>query len=911
MAPAAWNDRRVRALLRTAALALLLAASARGAQPPVRYNLWYASPADGALRAYDLRTPAGYDASRTYPAVLFLPGRGAPKRTFQLDEIHAEADERGYVLVFWIGRLLSPNLWSTHYVDGADGIPDETDVLACLDDASSRFSIAPSRVHLVGFSQGGKGALLVGLKNPDRFASVTAGAPPTDAFQGQLWAPAFPDFLSAAGGDTATGSAEVLARWYGQSARFLLPNARNLPVSLRHGTLDTVVPDSPALFPYRNTHHVADTPGFSDARGPTPTLLELSAADPGGYPFRATYPVAGHDQRAVLPAREVFEYFEGKVRAGRAARVAARHWDARERRFYWLSLGRAAAAGPVPASVTAGTELEANRIGIDSSVESEISVDLPAAGLDATGRLGVLVSSPPARLRLVGPFPAGLSVSRDGLLLSPGLDYRRDATSVTFEPPSLSSGVLLVLAPAPAAMVVESDLLVPAHVATDGRNGSRFESELLVANLAGVPVAIEAAFLDGSRRSCSLDVPAGAVRVFSSSSLFTALGLPGGAAPLRLRVTGCAASRVAASVRVFNRRQDGGTYGLSFPAGRAGDEVLSAGASAVLFGGTGAHPERTNLSLFAPFEPSTATVTIVGQDGGLGETIPVSLAALERVQLNDLLAGAPDGTRLLLTVSSGRVQAYGTVLSNSPTNDPFRSPALSIASASTAWTVPAVAAAAGRNGGAFSSDLHLAAPPDGTGASAAVGITYRPQAGSPPLLSSHPVPEGTTRVLSDVVRQLFPASVPSAGALDVRSDRALLVFAVTRSDPSSGPSSQDLACVPLGREIGASSPAAFVGLEEGAAARSNLVLASTGPATVVTLRLFTADGPRGDVTQALEAGEVRQLASVTDLFGARPEGPAALVVSPAAGGGVVASVARIDNRTNDPTGLPPQPVPAD
>lgn len=896
---------------RAAAVLLLAAAAlARAEQPPVRYNLWYHSPADGALRGYDLRTPARYDASRRYPAVLFLPGRGAPKETFQLDEVHAEADARGYVLVFWVGRFLSPGLWSTHYVDGADGLPDETDVLACLDDALSRFAVDPARVHLAGFSQGGKGALLVGLKNPDRFASVTAGAPPTDAWQGQLWAPSFPDFRSAAGGEPSPGSPEVLSRWYGQSPRFFLPNGRNLPVSLRHGTLDPVVPDSLPLFPYRNTHHVADTPGFTDARGRTPTLLELSIADPGGYPFEARYPLAGHDQRAVLPARELFDFFAQKSRPPRPARVVARHWDGRERRFYWLSLGRTAPLDGVPATVGAEAVAGANRLLLDATGPSGVRVDLLASGLDAAAPLEVRVASPPARLRLAGPFPPGLSVTRDGVLVPPGPGYLRDGDAVTFEAPVLSAGVTLVLTPAPAGAVAESDILVPALVAAEGQNGARFETELLVTNLAPVDAALEALLLDGGGRLASIEVPARSVSAFPSATLFSLLGMPGGASPLRLRVTAGDPSAVVASARVFNRLPDGGTYGLSFPAGRAGDDALGAGSGAVLFGGRGSPAERVNVSLFAPFEPSAATVSVVAPDGTARQAVPLSLATRERVQLNDLLAGAPDGARIEVAVTAGRVQAYGTVVSNSPTNDPFRTPALPLAAAAASWTVPAVAAGEGKNGAVFSSDLFLALPGEG-GEEAAVRVTFRPQDGTPAVEAEVRLRAGTTRAIPDVLRQLFPASVPSAGALDVRSGRALLAFAVTRSDPATGPSSQDLACVPGGREATAASPVAFAGVEEGEGARTNLVLASAGPDTTVRLQLLTAGGPRAEVTETLAAGAVRQLASVADLFGERAAGPATLVVRPAPGGRVVASAARIDNRTNDPTGLPPQPVPPD
>src|ERR1035437_1643512 len=134
-----------------------------------------------AARAYDVWTPSRYDGTRPLPMILFLHGRGGSTGSFEQSSYESAADANGYVLVFWQGRW-QPEIgaFSTLYVDGANGIPDETDVLACLGAALAGFAIDPARVHLAGFSQGGKGALLLGLKNPARFASVVEGAGPSD-----------------------------------------------------------------------------------------------------------------------------------------------------------------------------------------------------------------------------------------------------------------------------------------------------------------------------------------------------------------------------------------------------------------------------------------------------------------------------------------------------------------------------------------------------------------------------------------------------------------------------------------------------------------------------------------------------------------------------------------------------------
>ena len=176
-----------------------------------------------------------------------------------------------------------------------------------------------------------------------------------------------------------------------------------------------------------------------------------------------------------------------------------------------------------------------------------------------------------------------------------------------------------------------------------------------------------------------------------------------------------------------------------------------------------------------------------------------------------------------------------------------------------------------------------------------------------------PILPGTTRVLSDVLRSTFPASAPGAGALEIRSPSGLQVLAVTRSDSEAGPASQDVASIRVGDEITNVSPAAFVGVAEFEEARSNLVLVNEGPGTTVDLRMFSEGGIFGGrVSVDLGAGEIRQLDSFVRLFAPNPQTlvkSGTLLVIPAPGGKVVASVARIDNRTNDPVGITPVPIP--
>jgi hypothetical protein len=884
-----------------AALLLPLPARALPLPPGGTVLLSYRSPADGSERAYAVRVPSTWDGSGRLPAILFLHGRGGTMRQFQRPEYAAAADERGAVLVYWEGRVApgTDGVPSARYVDGADGVPDESDVLACLDDALERAPIDADRVTLAGFSQGGRGALTVGLLNPTRFAALVDAAGPTDAFQGQVWSPAFPDYLSAAGGTPEAGGA-VLARWFELSPRFLLPAARNLFVAVLHGQADDVVPDATALFPYRNGHHISVTPGFSDARGRRPTLSELHASDPEGYAFTTWFPGdVGHDQLRLLPADVLFDAALGRSRRARPERVVGVSFGARERTFHWARVARTVAPDGSRCLLDARADIAANAVALAVEGPVRARLDAAAAGLDVSRPLSIRVSAE-ARLDLAvaGPFPPALSATLDGR----PAPFERTPDGISF--PSLApgaGGALLVVSPAPPGPVAEGDLLVPAIVRAEGANGARYETSLAIGNLSASPLELEALLLDGSSSPVRIALGARSSRAFGSADLVP--GRERVAAPLRLRVVSGDAGAVASSARVFNVAEIG-SYGLAFPVLPAGASVLRGGATAFLFGPRDPRAERLNVSLFAPFEASAAEVSVLGAGGAARPPRRVDLASLARVQLDDLLAGEDAGATVRVAVLFGRVQAWGTAVSNGATNDPWRVPALPLGSAATEWTVPAVASAEGRNGAYFRSDLFVVAPSGAT-----VDATLLPRDGSPPDTARIVLAAGESRVLPDLLAALFPSKVPGAGALLLASTSSFLPLAVTRSEPATGPSSQDLPCVARGAEAAPGAPVAFAGVGESAAARSNLVLVSTGPATRVRLVLLGRDGDRGEVAVEVGARRVVQLDSVAGLFPGGPVEDGTLVVFPE-GGPVVASLARIDNASNDPAGLAPVPVAA-
>ena len=123
---------------------------------------------------YKVILPDGYDAAKTYPAVLVMGGGpqtmntvdGALERNFR-----AEAERRGYIVV----APAAPN-GELFFEDGARIFPE------FLDKIRKEYKIDGGKFNVAGPSNGGIAAMHVAAANPDYFVSVTA-------FPGYLWQP--------------------------------------------------------------------------------------------------------------------------------------------------------------------------------------------------------------------------------------------------------------------------------------------------------------------------------------------------------------------------------------------------------------------------------------------------------------------------------------------------------------------------------------------------------------------------------------------------------------------------------------------------------------------------------------------------------------------------------------------------
>jgi len=123
---------------------------------------------------YKVVLPNGYDAAKTYPAILAFGG--GPQTMNTVDSVlnrnlRAEAEKRGYIVI----APAAPDD-DLFFEDGARIFP------AFLKMMLEDYKIQDNKFHIAGPSNGGIAAFHVAAANPQYFSSVTA-------FPGYMWQP--------------------------------------------------------------------------------------------------------------------------------------------------------------------------------------------------------------------------------------------------------------------------------------------------------------------------------------------------------------------------------------------------------------------------------------------------------------------------------------------------------------------------------------------------------------------------------------------------------------------------------------------------------------------------------------------------------------------------------------------------
>jgi hypothetical protein len=462
-----------------------------------------------------LYVPTSYDpAGSPVPLVCDLHGSIAVGG-FPLP-VQAELEARGWLGIAPDGRLWDLRdhgcFWPTSpaWVNTDNPLvgPGEDDVFQAIDWVESNFTIDPDRRYLTGFSYGGRGAYSIGLKNPDQFAAVVSLAPPTDLFE--IHERVFDEGQcgTAITGGKPGDSPRVDTMHSVTSARFLLENAFNLPVFHGHGLNDDLpinIPGTPHQY-LHGLHITLDSSwnGCHDdhlpSRGPrstgnpqlfgslcfghTPTLQELQALHPTGYPWAYLFTQAPHELdldwwfgASVGPGKigvphpgqpgqllGAFDFLASYQRISSPTTVVFKTYEDEHSRAYWTQIQIEQPWSNVPGAIRATRDAAGNQLHLELTRVSEATLDLTAAGLSISrsappllvslsqlvepGYDPALLPGPTEVLQttlvLSGDFStlASLMVLRDGQPL-PGIQVQWTATQITVGPLTVPNTTIL------------------------------------------------------------------------------------------------------------------------------------------------------------------------------------------------------------------------------------------------------------------------------------------------------------------------------------------------------------------------------------------------------------------------------------------------------------------------------------
>ena len=330
--------------------------SARGTPAPgawaVPPKIAYASSVDGWNLSYYEWLPAGYNASRTYPLIIYLHGQENTNGTWIPGGLDTDivsylnatspvgttvrglvntASAQGFILI-----ALNSRSGSGWYINSPCGGPQQQDVLDAIQHERSLRHI--SRLYLFGMSMGTEGTLSFAAAHPI-FSGIGIIAPVTDLFEDVAYRLALgPNVSWAATSLSAkaqlfcgvlpgTGNASSLALVPVYEAmsplRFDPTVFRHVPIYVTAGGIDFRAPDNVSIWPFWlniNNTFVNATCNVALSLGEPPTcsstMETLHQQAPNDFRFRFVFePHASHVFSQLDPA-DMIGYWQNAVPGG-------------------------------------------------------------------------------------------------------------------------------------------------------------------------------------------------------------------------------------------------------------------------------------------------------------------------------------------------------------------------------------------------------------------------------------------------------------------------------------------------------------------------------------------------------------------------------------------------------------------
>lgn len=148
----------------------------RGAQP---LDSSWTLTVSGMQRTARVHVPASYDPASATPLVINVHGLTSyAEQQAQLSHAIAKSDAAGFIVIHPEGTG-TPRSWNAGGCcapASTESVDDIGFVSALVDEAATRLCIDPSRIYLMGLSNGGHMAYAAACKLADRFAAVASVA---------------------------------------------------------------------------------------------------------------------------------------------------------------------------------------------------------------------------------------------------------------------------------------------------------------------------------------------------------------------------------------------------------------------------------------------------------------------------------------------------------------------------------------------------------------------------------------------------------------------------------------------------------------------------------------------------------------------------------------------------------------
>lgn len=383
-------------------------------------TITYSSSVDGEVMDLFIYTPQAFDHNGpAIPLLIYLHGGGGTGVDIER-KFGPDLDARGWIGIAPVGREWNLHnqgcewMTSAAYVDSDDPDvgPGEQDILDAIDFAVENYPIDTDRIYLTGHSMGGRGAYIIGLKNPDKFAAIAVSAPASDMFEIHARRPE-PSMCKEGMTGGKPGDNLVVDTMYTlTSGRFLLENAYNLPVFHGHGTNDGFAWNIPGsdIFLHGfhmvtdnswNACHINEVNGDQYCFGHTPTLSELNTLHPAGYEFAYMFTDVKHatDNRwvsgtPIVSAVQgivdsehagdylgIMDFFERHTLVNSPETIVYKTYTDTHRRAYWAEIDISTPWLDTPGAIRATRDTGANRLDVELVRVSTATFDLGRAGL--------------------------------------------------------------------------------------------------------------------------------------------------------------------------------------------------------------------------------------------------------------------------------------------------------------------------------------------------------------------------------------------------------------------------------------------------------------------------------------------------------------------------------------------------